>query len=525
MSEPINLKELAENAAKTNIEDRKEENIIDNTENINAEKIEAEVINDIDEDDDDSIIMAPVVEKTTDVFDEIKPVKLELTEEELNEGNSGSVDSPTAFNLLTDAEMRALMPDISDEKFQQILPKIKSNIEKYKKGLIINSGFTPEEANEAALNKMRKDSIEENDKYLQENPKVGVIEIKKEDLENLALTPEEHSKLEKVKVIKLSVVEDEELKSIKLDTKYDAKHKSDYIKSIEGSLSKYSVPLPSYGDYLTFRGAQIIQLASIVMGEDERLEEILNKKASLIYDKILNGKIFKKFDEKGKIIMSYEDFVNVFPYHDINIAIYGILVASSMEETEAELTCNKCNQVFNYKYNVKELLNLSDSPEFSERVNKIINCKSNSFELKNLHDEMTNATRYKSPFTYNIYQISYPTVGRATHIFEKINQNDQVMVYNSLLALYLNAIYIYNPETDGYVQITEDEVDTMLDTILDVADEDYQLIINQVKSMFTYEPRFTIKTVCPHCGEELELNYNIDNLIFFKAQDSLKVIQ
>ena len=94
-----------------------------------------------------------------------------------------------------------------------------------------------------------------------------------------------------------------------------------------------------------------------------------------------------------------------------------------------------------------------------------------------------------------------------------------------MLALYLNAIYLYNPATDEYIPITEEEVDLLLDTILDICDEDYQLIINQVKDTYIYNPKFILKAKCPHCNKDVDLTLNVENLVFLKAQDSTKEIE
>lgn len=521
MSESLDLRELANRAIENTYTAVPQEAKLDE-EYLTSRPVE---IGNIDE--EDSIIISPIAPKENEsVKPVVQPVKIDLTEEEA----ASPIQYVSTEGILgfSDQDLRDMMPDLTDEKFAEILPGLKENILKYRKNLIINSGFTDEEADEAARNKIKKDSAEENTKYLEENPNVGVIRINKTDLESgdIGLTEEEHEKLQKVKVIKLSVVEDAELKTIKIDKKFDAKHKSDYVKSIEGALSKYSVPLPVFGDFVTFRGAQIIQLASTVMNEDDRLEEIINKKASLIYDKLNNGKIIRKFDEKGNIKMTYEEFINKFPYQDLDIALYAILVASSMEETEVTLSCPHCNEEFNHTYNVKTLLNMDDaSDEFKSRIDRILGDKTNTKVLQELHDDMDKAVRYKSPFTNNIYQVSYPTVGRAVSIFEKINQTDQVMVYNSLLALYLNAIYLYNPATDEYIPITEEEVDLLLDTILDICDEDYQLIINQVKDTYIYNPKFILKAKCPHCNKDVDLTLNVENLVFLKAQDSTKEIE
>ena len=321
------------------------------------------------------------------------------------------------------------------------------------------------------------------------------------------------------------MVEDEDLKTIQLD-KYDTKYKSDYVKSVEGSLAKYSLPLPIYGDFITLRGAQILQLISACTYEDEKMEESISKKASLIYEKIISGSVLRKFDNDGKIKLSYNDFINTFPYQDLDLALYGILVASNMEYANTELTCDECKQPFDYRYNIKQLLDLNDIPDhFKEKFDYILGHKSNPEALQTVHDQMAKVRRYKSPFTNNIYDLSYPTIGRAINIFRRIDQTDSVLMYISALALYINKIYVYNPQTDKYIDIDETEVNLLLDSLMSIPDDDYRLLSNQLSQELVYAPKWTLKATCPHCGHEIVVNFDINNLVFWKAQDSLKEIR
>ena len=356
---------------------------------------------------------------------------------------------------------------------------------------------------------------------------VAVIEIDKKsaNVDDLALSPEEHEKLQKVKAIQLIVVEDQDLKSIKID-KVKSNHKAEYIKTIEGSLTNYGVPLPTLGDFMVFKGAQVIQLASAVTYEDEDLSELISKKASLVYDKMYNGKVLKKIADNGKVNLTYNAFANIFPFGDLDMALYAILVASSMEETEAQIPCEKCSHEFDHKYNLKQILDLDDIPDaFKERIDNILGNKNNSVELKKLSDDIGKTIRFKSPFTNNIYDVSYPTVARAVNIFEKIDQKDNVMVYLATLAIYLTKMYIYNPSTDGYVEIDESETEVMLEAISDVPDEDYKLLLSQLQERYIYSPKFKIKAKCPNCGHDNDLDLNIESLVFLKAQDSYKEIR
>src|SRR5699024_458620 len=123
-----------------------------------------------------------------------------------------------------------------------------------------------------AMNRVKNNIKDDYAKYMEENPNLGVITIDKtQDTNDLSLTTEEHKKLEKVHKIRLIMVEDADLANITIE-RPDEEHKADYVKSIDGSVSKYSVPLPMMGDFVTFKGAQIIQMVNIINYEDARID-------------------------------------------------------------------------------------------------------------------------------------------------------------------------------------------------------------------------------------------------------------
>ena len=73
-------------------------------------------------------------------------------------------------------------------------------------------------------------------------------------------------------------------------------------------------------------------------------------------------------------VMTYDEFCNWFKFTDLNIALYAIAVASSMEDCETMYVCQnqQCRRTFNISYNVKTLLDLSRIPDtFKTRLKEI----------------------------------------------------------------------------------------------------------------------------------------------------------
>lgn len=508
-----NLKTIAERVRKEHTQSESSmDEIMDNDDMREFEVEESEdVVNpDIEStDDDDDAVVIGGISDFGDADDDT------ITEDDLIESDE--------FNL-TDDDLRADMPDLSDEAFLEASGKIRLDLDKYRKNLIINNGLTVEEANMAALNRAHKLGKEENDSYLEENPKVGVVEIDKRNVDKVEFTPEERNKLMKVKSIQLKVVEDATLKTIPIE-KVDRKHKSSMIQSLDTNLSQYSVPLPLMSDYCRFKGSQIIQLIQAVRYDDATLDEIISKKASLVYNQLANGANLRKYDDNGKVIMSYQDFINTFLYHDLDMALYGILVASSMESIESSLTCTACDTQFQWKYNLKKLLNLDDlSDSFKQRFDEILANKSNEEYLQNMYKENHKKIRVESPITKNIYDLDYPTIARAINLYHVIDQKDETMLFLSAFALFISDVYVYNKKTEKYIPVEETEYRELMDILQMIPQEEIDLI-QKFLQPYLYAPKFILESKCPTCGNDMKNELSIDDLVFLKARDSSTEIQ
>ena len=489
-----------------------------------------ELIDDIDFNDDELSdgIDEFEIEETEDIDEEFESdddvVIGGLSDfESDDEINDDDLTEDSEFEL-TDEDLRADMPELSDEEFVKASSKIRLDLDKYRKNLIINNGLTIDEANTAALNRAHKLGKEENDAYLEENPKLGIVEVNKKDADKLDFTKEEREKLAKVKAIQLKVVENASLEKIEVE-RVDKRHKSAMIQSLDTNLSQYSVPLPLMSDYCRFKGSQIIQLIQAVRYDDATLDEIISKKASLVYNQLANGANLKKYDDSGKVIMSYQDFINKFLFHDLDMALYGILVASSMESIESTLTCSACNTPFQWKYNLKRLLNLDDlSDSFKERFDIILANKTNDEYLNDLYNTNNKSVRVKSPITNNIYDLNYPTVARAINLYHVIDQKDETMVFLSAFALFISSMYIYNKKTGKYIPVDETEYRELMDVLQIIPQEEIDIIQKFLKP-YLYSPKFILESKCPSCGNNMKNELSIDDLVFLKARDSSTEIQ
>lgn len=433
-----------------------------------------------------------------------------------------AVSDGTEIVSIEDAKQH--MKDMPDEVFKEKYTQLNSDIYNYKKDLMINQGFTSEEADKAAQNRFKRTADSINTDYIQNNPKLGVIEINKKDEENIILTDEEHDKLQKVKAIKLVVVENQNLEVLNIKKDIKEEHIGKYIREINGSLCHYTIPLPIYGDMVTFNGAQTMQLVSVVARDDDEISEVLERKASLIYDRINYGNIFNKYDQNGNVIMSYNDFINQFMYQDVDIALYAIIVASSMEYSETDLKCSdkNCGTQFKQKYNMKKLLQPDMLDYFKERFETILSNRNASDVMNNLHEEISKATRVKSTFTGNVYDMEFPTLGKAIDHYKSLDATDTQAVYNSTIGLYINTLYIYDSTDDSYIPIKGKDILSVFSSIPQL---DIELLTNYIEKHMAFIPKFKLTSKCTKCGKEMVNELDIDQMVFLRAQDSSTQIE
>lgn len=455
------------------------------------------------------------------------PVPIELGDEDMSAIlDSGPTKQKVIIGEITEDDVRdSVAADVPDNVFAQALPAIRDKIIGQYKSLLL-LGFSAEEANEGAKNFMKRQASDLSASWLEENPDVVEVKIdkSKEAEAPLAFSPEEKAKMTKARAIRLVVVEDAELKSLPIET-VDVHHRAEYMHNLRGGLARYSVPMPATGDYFSFRGAQIVQMASILAMEDEKMSETLMRKAQLLYDKFIDGTLLHKNEHPTWSELSFEDFCNKVAYSDVDMGLFGILCAGQMEEAETEMECHRCKQTWKHGYNVKKLLSMDGfSDFFKNRTDQILGNCTNVVELEKLGG-MQNGVRYKSPFTKNVYDIEVPSIAKANRVFMHTDKTNPLQVYISALAIYMHKVYIYNENTGKYAEVnsTDGDIPTLLDTLLLIPDEDSKLLLSEINDKYVYTPTFKMTVHCPRCGNTSDLNLAIDQLVFQRAQDTYTV--
>ena len=424
------------------------------------------------------------------------------------------------FNI-TMNDVKATMPSITGEELDKKSIEMMGNLKKYRTNLIVNEGMTPEEADEATRNRMKHLGTKINNEWIDQHPHTGVITVNKENVDKLELTQEEHDKLVTTKSIKLVCIENKELESLKvIDAPSVTKDKLQYIRKSNNAGARYSIPLPAFGDYVTFHGATARALMQEgIDKQNESALQALERKAQFVYDHLIGSSLMSKYNENGVTILTFDDFCDRFPWFDLDLAIYAIYVASSPETYSGGITCSFCKEEFDYDFHADKMLITDYFPDnIKKSIDDILRNVSDKEGMQKIHDDNMAARLMKSPKTKNVYSLQSPSINKARSVF-KYKSTETEDDFNTIVnMLIIREMWIWIPEEQSYVHINPDEQDMMFELTKDMNEYDFRLI-TKFLAEYLYVPRFGAKTKCPNCGNDLVLDTSIDELVFLLAQD------
>ena len=419
-----------------------------------------------------------------------------------------------------------------DSVFAQKRKAIEAEIESYKKNLIINKGFTDEEASAAAEKRAEKRSIEEANEYKSANPEIAIIKVDKTDSGKLEIAPEDREKVHKATSIRLIEVEDAELKHIKLK-KHPTSMPISIAKLNTCNLTRFSVPCINTVDMCTFDGTSTMNLVNLYFSDDDDYKTRLNKQMDLAYEKFVSSTTKEKYTATGALAMTKEDFLNWFAFADLTAALYAIYVASSTEIVTSKFDCQNetCVDVkdgktsrhnFEYAYNCKEIMKFNNVPETFKETYEGIKKFNNDYQSMNTFRNKVNVGhRYKSSITNNIYDIETPSCARALAFAGFVKDTDENPLAEAFfgIAIHISKIYLYCGEEDGepvYTEVTEPS--DIYSIVSDAIEPEFNLYTQKLIANKTYSYETSLTYKCDKCGNEVTTNIDMASLVFLKAQ-------
>ena len=299
------------------------------------------------------------------------------------------------------------------------------------------------------------------------------------------------------------------------------------IKPFDPGLQDIPVTLPTSGYRCIIRPFSWFEIISLVTPTARNFMDVMNRQWSIIYDHI-------KWTSIGDF-KSYDEFISVTRFIDLQYFLWAILVATSNEEEDITYTCGneKCKADHDGKYRPREIIRIDES-KIPPYYHKAENAAAGP-EAKKLLEEVVSAHKcYKLPDSETLVEMNAPTVkdfmevrfGRMRQLYERFypegnfdralpqilknleeNKIEGGGEFSVLLgsSMLISAVYVKNG--DKYYKYTEwEDIEKVITTHISFQDS-YILFfeIFPKSNMFDSPVSFAIDGyICPVCGRNNE---------------------
>lgn len=389
-----------------------------------------------------------------------------------------------------------------------------------------NPDFVPPEQHQVDSSAVQSESeeiVDEDEEEISpEKAKIVNILIDKTGLGgDFMFTEEEKEKIFSASELRVKEVEEIDLAS--LNVKPASKSFIETVEEYQISTSKVPVVFPAsrFRAYMT--GLSYGEMGDISLNGENITFDQLHKKLTVIYSKMVNPSI-GKFE-------NFEDFLRKFSYLDIDLAVYGLVVATFPEVDDIPLVCNdpSCKKGFNHKFSPRTLIRFEKSDDkFLQAMQDVIDCKPADFD-KLVQESPTRTHKiYKLPHSKFIVEVGvassydylYDIVDNIIgDKFTKEHPDDVngILQLNATLLSLVRSVYV---PVEGAYQKYE-KFNDIINALYHIKPEEFAILASLLqKYIESYSVVFELTDItCPHCGRVTKrIPIDINYLVFLKYQ-------
>lgn len=425
----------------------------------------------------------------------------------------------------TPEEMVQLMDTIEDVAKTGVINKENTNIEVLMK-------TDEQKAADTEMREKMENSSEENGSIDGQNnmtpeetearKKIITVLIDKTGLGGeFKFTEEEKEHIVSSSEIRVKEVEEINLSSLKILAPEKSFLDSVNEYQISGAFVPVVFPASRFRAYMT--GLSYGEMGDIALSTENTNVDKLRKKLSVIYNKMRNPSCgeFSSFDE----------FLHKFSYYDIDIALYGLVVATFPEIDDIPLQCNnpKCKQSFNHKFSPRTLLRFDKcGNRFLSAMKETMECPISEFDDFIKNSPTKTHKLVKLPYSQFIVELGVASAydylyDMADNLigtkFKDEHPNDLNDILQSNTALLSLVRSVMVPTSNGYMKF--EKFEDIIQSLYHIKPEDIAILGNLiVKYNDEYKTHFALTSIkCPHCGTETEeIGMSVEELVFQKYQ-------
>lgn len=335
---------------------------------------------------------------------------------------------------------------------------------------------------------------------------------------DFAFTDEEKSKIRESDTLIVSEVKVLDINAIR--AKKSEKSFQDVVREVDTKGSRTTICFPGSGIKAQMKGMSYGEYADVALSMDNVTFDQYYKRLSVIYNKMVNIST-GPFE-------SFEDFLKNFAYTDIQMALYGLYVATEKENQSIQLRCGNrsCDKNFDHIFNTRSVLRLDKCADtFLNKMKEIATAPAADYDKIRDNSVVQNSKFLEMPDSKYIVEIGIASAYDFLYNFIPLMDEDtfkeafgedynDLYLENILLLTSVRSVHV--PDENGdYIECTGYK--DILDAIYNLTPEEAKIIAAYTaKIQSEYEVTFSFgRVVCPHCGNVTEdMEVNMDDLVF-----------
>jgi hypothetical protein len=349
---------------------------------------------------------------------------------------------------------------------------------------------------------------------------------------NITFDDDEEKVIQSTNMIHLVEVEDRDLRTVSYHKPEDGSSFLNLLDTYQLSTSKAPMTFPGSGFKADMVGMSYGEFVDVTLDTSENSNDYLsfermNQRLSTVYNLMRNISTGPFKD--------YTDFLQKFAFVDVQLAIYGLTIATQPEMDTLAVRCTKdgCGKGFNYKYSPRSIIDFSSaSTAYLDMIKEINECPPDKRLELAANSGVQKIRRFQMPSCKYLvdfglascYDYLYKLVKYIEVVSEKadnMEDNDPEAMNLAKKASLIPMLYgvraVVVPTRNGANPTIFTEPDDILEALMSMPLSDMR-IANAIyeKYIGQYHVDYCLKDVeCPHCKHKTAKVYlTPDDLVF-----------